>query len=206
MHKFLFLSVSVLFVFSAVGCSGQTGDKTAASNRTVLTEKGIQVTINEGGQFPAFLAGKWAQGDGWEFNFEPNGVLSSIRHTLGSVEMKPYYVARTPVLGGKEAVFKPGSWFVNYIPSMQVLTVQITVEDFNFPVGEGSLTGNCVDIFTGPVSKDGTIWQATWTHFQDYTGHTKELPNYKLPMRDPQGEIREVVFEKVKEQKPAKKE
>jgi hypothetical protein len=206
MSKFLILSACILLVFSAVGCSGQTGDKTAASNRTVLTEKGIQVTIDKGGHFPAFLVGKWWQGDGWEFNFKPNGILSSIKHTLGGVEMKPYYIAHTPVLGNKEAVFKPGGWFVDYMPSTRVLTVQITVEDFNFPMGEDSLTGNCVDIFTGPVSKDGTVWQATWTHFQDYTAHTKELPNAKLPMRDPEGDVREVVFEKVKEQKSAVKE
>lgn len=204
MQKFLISLMSILLVFSVVGCSGQIGNKAVASDKTVLAEPGIQVTIDEGGHFPDFLVGKWWQGDGWEFNFEPNGILSSIRHTLGSVEMKPYYVARTPVLGNKEAVFKPGGWFVNYTPSTRVLMVQITVEDFNFPMGEDSLTGNCVDIFTGPVSKDGTIWQTTWTHFQDYTGHTKELPNYKLPMRDPQGDIREVIFEKAKEQKATK--
>jgi hypothetical protein len=206
MHKFLISSMSILFVFSVVGCSGQTADKTAGSNKTIVTAAGIQVTINEGGQFPEFLVGRWVQGDGWEFNFEPNGVLSSIRHTLGTVEMKPYYVARTPVLGNKEAVFKPGGWFVNYTPSTRILTVQITVEDFNFPMGEDSLTGNCADMFTGPVSNDGTIWQVTWTHFHDYTVHTKELPNTKLPMRDPEGDVHEAVFEKVKEQKPATKE
>jgi hypothetical protein len=86
------------------------------------------------------------------------------------------------------------------------LTVRITVEDFNFPMGEDFLTGSSVDIFTGPVSKDGTVWQVTWTSFPDYTGHTKELPNYKLPVMDPNGDVHEVVFEKVKEQKPATKE
>jgi hypothetical protein len=196
MHKFLNLSAGILFVFSTVGCSGPSGSNAAASNKTVLKAKGIQVTIDEGGQFPEFLVGRWTQGDGWEFNFEPNGVLFSIRHTLGSVEMKPYYIARVPVLGNKEAEFKPGGWFVNYTPSTRFLTVQIAVEDFNFPMGEGSLTGSSVDIFTGPVSKDGTIWQVTWTSFPDYTGHTKEEPNYKLPVMDPNGDVREVVFEK----------
>lgn len=196
----------ILFVFSAVGCSGQTADKSAASDKTIVTALGMQVTIDEGGQFPEFLVGKWQQGDGWEFNFEPNGILSYIRHTLGGVEMKPYYIAHTPVLGNKEAVFKPGAWFVNYTPSTRLLTVRITVEDFNFPMGEGSLTGSSVDIFTGPVSKDGTVWQATWTQFQDYTAHTPELPNTKLPMRDPEGDVRDAIFEKVKEQKPATKE
>ncbi|MGD0077419.1 MAG: hypothetical protein ABSB91_02200 [Sedimentisphaerales bacterium] len=199
MRKFLILVSGVLFVFSAVGCSAPTGQKAAVSNKTVLKAKGIQVTIDEGGQFPEFLVGRWVQGDGWEFNFEPNGILSYIRHTLGGVEMKPYYIARVPVVGDKEAVFKPGGWFVDYTPSTRILTVQITVEDFNFPMGEGTLTGSSVDIFTGPVSKDSTIWQATLTHFQDYTVHTKELPNTKLPMRDPEGDVSEVIFEKVKE-------
>jgi hypothetical protein len=206
MRKSLILSVSVFMVFSVIGCSGASNARTDMSNKTVITATGIQVTIEEGGQFPAFLVGRWTQGDGWEFNFEPNGILSSIRHTLGGVEMKPYYIASVPVLGNKEAAFKPGGWFVNYTPSTRVLTVQITVEDFNFPMGEGSLTGNCVDIFTGPVSKDGTVWQVTWTHFQDYTAHTQELPNTKLPMRDPDGDVREVIFDKSKEQKPATKE
>ncbi|MGA2093174.1 MAG: hypothetical protein ABSH16_07195 [Sedimentisphaerales bacterium] len=198
MRKFLILSVGILVVFSAAGCSGSAENK-AASNKTIVTAKGIQVTIDEGGQFPEFLVGRWVQGDGWEFNFEPNGVLSYIRHTLGGVEMKPYYIARVPVLGNKEAVFKPGGWYVNYTPSTRLLTVQITVEDFNFPIGEGTLTGSSVDVFTGPVSKDGTIWQVTWTHFPDLTGHTKELPDYKLPAHDPNGEVREVVFDKVTE-------
>lgn len=206
MRNFLILSAGAILVFWAAGCSGQMGDKAAASNKTVLTEKGIQVTIDEGGQFPEFLVGRWVQGGGWELNFEPNGVLSSIRHNLGTVEMKPYYIARAPVVGNKEAVFKPGGWFVNYTPSTRILTVQITVEDFNFPMGEGTLAGNSADIFTGPVSNDGTIWQVTWTHFHDYNVHTKELPNAKLPMRDPEGDVIETVFEKVKEQKPATKE
>ena len=206
MRELLILSVSILFVFSAVGCSGPLGSNVAASNKTVVTAGGIQVIIDEGGQFPDLLVGKWAQGDGWELNFEPNGVLSHIRHVFGKVEMKPYYVAHIPVLGNKEALFKPGGWFVNYTPSSRLLTVKITIEDFNFPIGEDSLTGSSVDILTGPVSEDGTIWQVTWTSFPDYVGHTKELPNYKLPVLDPNGDVREVVFEKVKEQEPASKE
>ena len=198
--------MGILFVFSAVGCSGNVNNKSTKSNRTIVTAAGIQVTIDEGGQFPDFFAGKWAGPDSWGFDFEPNGILSSIKHTLGGVEMKPYYIARIPVRGNKEAVFKPGGWFVNYTPSTRLLTVQITIEDFNFPMGEDSLTGNSVDIFTGPVSKDGTIWQVTWTSFPDYVGHTRELPNYRLPVMDPNGDVREVVFEKVKEQKSATKE
>jgi hypothetical protein len=199
MQRFLVLPLSILLVCLTGGCSSSAGNKSAKADKTgstTLTAKGIEVTIEGGGQFPKPFAGRWTGPELWEFNFEPNGVISSMIHTLGGVEMKPWYIVRVPVLGGNEAVFRPGLWFVHYTPSTRILTVKITVEDFNFPAGEGTLTGNCVDIFTGPVSEDGTVWNVTWTNFPDYTGHTKELPNYKLPVLDPNGEVREVVFEK----------
>jgi hypothetical protein len=199
MHKFMILPLSILLIFSTGGCSVPAENKSAAADKsssTSLTAKSIEVIVEGGGQFPKFLAGRWTGPEGWEFNFEPNGLISTAIFTLGRVTLRPGQITRVPMKMGGEGVFEPGQWLVHYDHSNQELTVKVSLKHFTAQLGDSVLEGKTTDIFIGPVSKDWKIWQTVWTSLPEFTAHTPELPNYNLPVHDANGEVREVVFEK----------
>ena len=185
---FLMICSSALMVIS--GCGGRANDN-----------KDVEVIVEGGGQFPAFLAGKWRSDKlGWEFTFEPNGVISSAIFSLGQEPMRPGQITRVPMKMNGEGVFEPGKWLVDYDPNTRELTVQVSLKRFRAQLGDGVLEGKSTDIFVGPVSENGKAWQVVWTSFGDYTVHTKQNPNAKLAT-DPNGEVTVLVFTKAEEGK-----
>jgi len=162
--------------------------------------KGIEVIIEGGGEFPEFLVGKWrADRDGWEFVFEPDGTISSAVISLGRVRMKPGEITTVPMKMGGKGVFEPDEWMVHYAPVGRELMVKISLKNFYVELGKGALEGKSTDIFAGPISQDGKVWQVDWTSFPDYTAHTAEHPNFNLSERTDSGITKSLVFEKVEE-------
>ncbi len=162
--------------------------------------RGVEVIIEGDGEFPEFLVGGWkADKDGWEFVFEPDGAISSAVISLGRVRMKPGQVTPVPTKLGGKGVFEPGKWMVHYAPADRELTVKISLKNFYMELGEAVLEGKSTDVFTGPISQDGKVWQADWTSFPDYTAHTAEYPNFNLSDGTDSGITKSLVFEKVEE-------
>jgi hypothetical protein len=188
MRKLSIALVCVLFVFSISGCNDSAKDNS-----------GMQVTVRGGGKFPEYLAGKWVSDKVWEFNFEPNGVISSAVLNLGAVEVKPGQITKVPMLNGGEGVFEPGKWLVDYDPHTRELTIEVSLKDFELQMGgKVVLEGTSRDIFVGKVSESGDYWNSVWTRDEEFTAHTKDFPNYKLPGDPNADEVIPVVFEKVK--------
>ena len=187
MQKLSVALVCVLFVFSISGCSDSAKDNS-----------GMQVTVRGGGQFPAFLVGRWVSDHVWEFNFEPNGVISSAVFNFGTVEMRPGQITKVPMLNGGQGIFEPGEWLVDYDPNTRELTVAVSLKRVRADVGGGVLEGTSRDILVGKVAESGDYWSVLWTRDLEFTAHTKELPNAKLPGDPNGGDRTPVIFEKVR--------
>ena len=161
--------------------------------------KGVEVIIEDGGQFPEFLVGRWkAYGkSGWEFVFKPDGTISSIIHSLGRVRLKPGQVTTVPMKMGGKSVYEPGQWFVYYTPATRELTVKIILKSFYAEVGGGIVEGKSKDIFTGKIDEDGKTWLVDQTSFPDYTAHTDKYPNFRMAEDPNTGITITLTFEKV---------
>ncbi len=157
----------------------------------------VEVIIEDGGPFPSFLVGAWkTDTDVWEFVFETDGTISSAVIALGGVKLIPGQVTTIPMRKGGKGIFEPGNWLVHYDPAGRELTVEISLKHFHAELGKDVLEGKCTDIFVGQISKDGKVWPVVWTAFPDYTAHTAERPNYKLPTDLEYGISKNLVFEK----------
>ncbi len=158
---------------------------------------GVVVTVEGGGQFPAFLAGRWEGEEGWEFTFEPNGVISSAVFSLGRVQVKPGQTSIVPMLNDGQSIFEPGEWLVDYDPNSRVLTVEVSLKHINIQMGgHVVLEGKSLDVFIGPVSENGKAWQVAWYDYPDYKAHTSEVSDANLSVDTDYGFEETVVFEK----------
>jgi len=185
MKQLVILALLVGIILSVVAGCRQVG-------------RDVEVIVEGGGQFPEFLVGTWrADTDGWEFVFDADGRISSAVISLGRIRLKPGGVTTVPMREGSKGVFKPGEWMVYYIPDGRDLTVNISLKHFSAELGGGILEGRSKDVFFGPISEDGRVWEAAWTSFPDYTAHTPERSNYKLPTDLVYGMSKHLIFKKV---------
>jgi hypothetical protein len=179
-----------LLVFLITGCQNSKSNTSS-----------VEVIIENGARFPDFLVGQWkADRHGWEFDFEPDGTLSSVVISLGRVQIQPGQVTKVPMKLGGKGIFKPGHWTVNYAPDSRELTVCVTLVNFYIEMGDDTLEGSSTDIFVGSISEDGNVWQAKWTAFPNYTAHTAEHPSFYLPTDTVYGITNTLTFEKVPQQ------
>jgi len=98
--------------------------------------------------------------------------------------------------GGK-GVFEPGEWRVHYAPAARDLTVEISLKNFYAELGEAVLKGKSLDIFAGPISQDGHVWQVDWTSFPDYVAHRPGYPKFPMSEDPNYGISKAIIFEKV---------
>jgi len=160
--------------------------------------KAMEVVVEGGGQFPEFLVGKWkSDAHGWEFNFEPDGSISSAVNTMGRATIKPGQITRLKMKMDGKGIFEPGTWTVLYSPATRELTVQIDIKNFYMEIGKGNIEGKLTDIFVGKVAEDNKFWPVTWTKFSEITAHTPDFPNFDLSEDPVYGSSRNIVFEKV---------
>jgi hypothetical protein len=164
-------------------------------------QRGVRVELVSGEQFPQELVGKWkADRAGWEFTFERDGSLSSAVIAMGQIELKPGRKNVVPMKLGKESVFEPGEWVVQYDSRTKELIVILDIQSFTVVMGENIVEGSSKDIIAGPVSEDG-VWTADWVSYPDYIARTPEHPEFRLT--DPENpdpattDMGKLVFRKV---------
>jgi hypothetical protein len=157
----------------------------------------VKVIVEGGGPFPSSLAGRWqASQHGWEFEFAPDGRISSAILSLGRVRVVPGKTTTMPTRGGHQAVFTPGPWTVHYIPSTRELTVEIIMNHVRVEMGGNVLEGSSTDTFVGPLDAPNRTWQAQWTTFTRYLAHTPDGASVNLSTDPIYGETKSLTFEK----------
>jgi len=157
----------------------------------------VQVIVEDGGALPSSLAGRWqAQQHGWEFEFEPDGRISSAVISLGRVRVVPGTTTTMPTRSGDQAVFTPGPWTVLYAPSTRELTVKITMDHVRVEMAGNIVEGTSTDTFVGPIASTGRTWQAQWTTFTQYVAHTPDNASFNLSTDPTDGETRLLIFDK----------
>jgi hypothetical protein len=165
-----------------------------------VKQKPVEVYIEDGNQFPAFLVGRWiAQGkSGWEFVFEPNGTISSAVLALGQFKVVPGRTAKIPMKMGKKSIIEPGIWTVDYSAKEKRLCVAIVLKHFHVEIGNGILSGSSTYIFDGIVYPDEKRWVAVWTEFRQATTRIPRKPDFDMSTPDlVYGESQELDFRKV---------
>jgi len=137
MKKFLFLFVCGFVLTVLFGC------QEAAQS----PERGVNVIIDGDAPFPEFLVGTWKdEKTKWEFTFEPDGTISTAVIDSGVVRAEPGKKIATAIgKDGSKAIYNLGRWTVQYSPASRELSVDIVVESFKMPLGEGFLGGSSTD-------------------------------------------------------------
>jgi hypothetical protein len=157
----------------------------------------VKVIVEGGGPFPRSLAGRWqASQHGWEFEFAPDGRISSAILSLGRVRVVPGKTTTMPTRSGDQALFTPGPWTVHYIPSTRELTVEIIMNHVRVEMGGNVLEGSSTDTFVGPLDAPNRTWQAQWTTFTRYLAHTPDGASVNLSTDPIYGETKSLTFEK----------
>jgi hypothetical protein len=160
----------------------------------------VEVIIEGSEEFPDFLVGRWKANDyGWEFVFEPDGMISSAVISMGEVEIIPGQTTTLPTRGGGKAIFKPGLWTVQYSPLSRELAVEIVMDYIHFEMGPSLLEGKRTDMLVGEVSEDGKTWRADWFSLPDYMAYATETK--RLTVSPEESFIETITFEKLEEQK-----
>ncbi len=158
----------------------------------------VEVYIENDGEFPDFLVGKWATiTNDWEFTFELDGRISNAMISMGKTRIIPGQVSTLPTKQGGKAVYKPGVWTVNYFPESKELFVEVIIDYIRIEMGESTLEGSRRDVFVGPISESENHlhWFAEWSSFTDYIAYTPEpKPLISDPNNNPIGTL---IFRKV---------
>ncbi len=126
--------------------------------------------IVDDGQFPEVMVGAWeteaksTKGSKWGIKFEPDGSIDEIIHSMaGPVKLSEggvYMEGREP---NTYAVFEMGPCEAKYYPEIDELEVKIVLEHYEVKLPNGTLEGRIESYISGPVSKDGKTWKASWT-------------------------------------------
>jgi hypothetical protein len=180
--RVLYCSVSVFAFFS--GCGGPASNK-AAEGPALRSE------AKKG--FDAYLAGTWqAEGGVWKIVLTPDGEVNSVLVPMGETEVRPNQTTEYEMQDGSFSHITAGECLAEYNPADRVLFVSIELKDIYISFPGDSLTGNSLDIFRGPVSRDGKTWNAEWTNIFDYG---PRFPQDENDINNPQP----LVFKKVAE-------
>ena len=123
------------------------------------------VKIDGGNEFPEFLVGTWkADRFDWAINFESDGSISSVVHTLWALPLNleegGFYVEGK--LPGTYAIFVIGDCKSDYNPATRQLSATINLESYEIKMPNDTYRGKSEDHFDGPVSEDGKTWNVEW--------------------------------------------
>ena len=186
------LAIAVICVFVSLVLTGCKQSKLADT-----TADSVDVIVEDDGQFPKSLAGRWkAEGDsGWEFVFNPDGTISSCVTFIGRTRLVPGEVTKVSTKRGGKGESTPGEWTVEYDPKVRELEVVITLEHFYQEMGDNSVEGSSTDMFIGKISQNEEEWIATWYSFPIFTAYTDQ--RYDLPV-DPNNNPKDILtFKKI---------
>lgn len=156
-----------------IGCTPNTSGGLAGSAVSAAGKKS---------SFPKFLVGTWkTESSRWVFTFERDGRISKMTH-FGGMEFDVNEGGLVEQWReGIEAAYMLGPCEARYNPDTRELSVTVVIEYYviNFP--DGSMEGSFHDYLTGPVSKDGKTWNASWTSIGEIIGADAIDPNNIKP-------------------------
>lgn len=166
--------MSMAAAMALTGCDSV--QKSAAAKQQVLP-----IEIRNGSVFPVELAGTWICADNyWRFVIEPDGTLSWILYPMGSAWLEPNKKMEVPMKMDRFSTYAPGPWKAVYDYDGDVLSIDIIIPFFEIAMGHDTLTGDSVDIFSGPVDLDKGVWKAEWFNQPTYIVNTAELKDHQL--------------------------
>lgn len=170
MGRLSVISVMVLVFLGAGGCQK---DNEVKKNTTI--PGAVDVIVEGGGAFPGSLAGRWKGEKNWEIVFEEDGTISSAKHGIGGVLVKPQHLSTVsdPKQNMKNT-YRAGRWMVHYLPNARELRVEIVLEEVHLKWGEIAIDGKVRDMFVGKISEDGKEWRAEWYSFPEYKSPARE--------------------------------
>jgi hypothetical protein len=143
--RFLCCSVLALVFFS--GCNGPASSNPGSP------------------AFPSYLAGTWQAEDGvWKIVLEPNGTVGSVLVPMGEAEVRPNQTTEFEMKDGSISHITAGECIAEYNPSTRELFISVEQKEVYILIPDYIVTGNSIDIFRGPVSRDGKTWNAEWTN------------------------------------------
>ena len=190
MMRKIFMGTVVLAVFILLnGCD---------SGQKLINDPNMQVNLIGTDSFPRQLVGRWRSDRfGWEIEFAKNGAISSIVHPLGNIEVSEGHETSVPLIFNGKGVVRPGKWIVEYDKTTRNLTVEINLDSFVFQKLEDVVEGKSKDIFSGPISGDGTQWEAFWQTYPEYIITTDIYNKKVLPIDDEQHDAGVLIFQKI---------
>jgi hypothetical protein len=146
--------------------------------------------------FPPALAGTWqADGSVWRIVLSKDGKVESAVVLMGQAEIKPNETTKFEMKDGRFSHITAGDCIAEYKPAGRELVVSIEQKDIYIPLpGNDVLAGNSVDVFSGPVSRDGKTWNARQLTVFDYG---PRFPQDENDINNPQP----LTFRKVEEPK-----
>ena len=160
--------------------------------------KAVEVIIDGDGKFPKNLAGLWrSENNVWDIYLKPDGKISWAVISLGEVKIEAGKTRIVPMQQGGKGIFEPGQWSVVYLQRQRELTVEIAIDYFRTELGEDVIHGKTRDIFTGTVSRDGTLWHTDRFSYPEYMVDTKTFKNYKLPVDPNENPKESLLFRKI---------
>jgi len=160
--------------------------------------KAVEVIIDGNGRFPKNLAGLWrSENNVWDIYLKPDGKISWAVISLGEVKIEAGKTRIVPMRQGGKGVFEPGQWSVIYLQRQRELSVEIAIDYFRTELGESVIHGKTRDIFTGTVSKDGTLWKADRFSYPEYIVDSNSYKNYKLPVDTNENPKETLLFRKI---------
>lgn len=118
---------------------------------------------------PNSVAGIWQADDQpWQIVIESDGTISSVVTAMGQNRIRPNETIRVEMIDDQFSTYQAGSFEADYNPVTRKLFVTITMEHINVKIGDDTLEGDSEDLFIGIVSKNGLVWETSWTTFYDY--------------------------------------
>jgi hypothetical protein len=103
-----------------------------------------------------------------EIEIGPDGEVVSAVVSPGGVKVYPNTTTNVEMLNGKISKYQAGSFLVAYDAEMRELNVSIDLLHLEIFIGDDKLEGEKRDFFSGTVSEDGELWDATWLEVFDY--------------------------------------
>ena len=189
------LCVSVVFL--STGLAGISGCDSHNKN-------GVEVSVKGGGPFPAYLAGTWkCEKEELEIDFKADGTISAAALPMGKRKLQPGKTLDVNEGPQYKAVFEPGIWNVRYEPVERVLSVDLPLDHFRVENELGVIEGKSRDLFSGPVSQDGLVWNADWYCFPEYyvtDSNNINIKHFQLPIDANDNPISTLIFRKVTDQ------
>ena len=161
---------------------------------------GVDVIINGKDGFPPLMAGVWkSEKYGWEIAFEPDGKISYAVIAIGRIRVEPGRDSIIPLKKKGRGVVSPGPWTVQVLSESKELFVEIVIKNYCLQKGDEIVEGNTKDIFIGPLSEDGRVWEAEWFSFPTYIVTTSTREKVELPVDEVDYTKGRIIFTKADE-------